>query len=103
MRALAAALLLALLPLAAEATCPVVHRSQAVRREFRRQHPCPATHLTTGRCEGWVLDHIVPLCLGAEAGGIDAPSNLAWQTRQAAAAKDAQERAACHARWGGRR
>ena len=40
---------------------------------------------------GYVVDHIVPLC----AGGADAPSNMQWQTVDAAKVKDRQERAMC--------
>jgi len=40
---------------------------------------------------GYVVDHIVPLC----AGGADAPTNMQWQTVEAAKMKDGQERAQC--------
>jgi hypothetical protein len=40
---------------------------------------------------GYVVDHVVPLC----AGGADAPSNMQWQTVEAAKVKDHQERAMC--------
>lgn len=66
-------------------------RSQAVRAEFMRQHPCPSTGATKGRCDGYVRDHIVPLC----AGGADSPSNLQWQTVEAAKVKDRLEVAQC--------
>jgi len=40
---------------------------------------------------GYVIDHIVPLaCAGA-----DAPSNMQWQTRSEAKAKDKTERQGC--------
>jgi hypothetical protein len=43
---------------------------------------------TTGRCDGYVIDHVCPLaCCGA-----DAPSNMQWQTKAEAKAKDAWER-----------
>ena len=40
---------------------------------------------------GYVIDHIVPLaCRGA-----DAPSNMQWQTVEAAKLKDKTERVGC--------
>jgi len=43
------ALLLLLLPLLALAADPHrIHRSTAARREFKREHPCPATGQPTG-------------------------------------------------------
>jgi hypothetical protein len=39
---------------------------------------------TYGACNGYVIDHIVPL----KHGGADAPSNMQWQTTAAAKAKD---------------
>lgn len=67
------------------------HRSPAVKAEFQRMHPCPATGKTRGACPGYVKDHIVPLC----AGGPDAASNMQWQTVEAGKAKDKLERAMC--------
>ena len=69
-----------------EAAC--VHhpqRSSPVRRQFLRQAGFPH-----GR-PGYVVDHIVPLCLG----GPDALTNLQWQRVTDARRKDRQERAAC--------
>jgi hypothetical protein len=40
---------------------------------------------------GYVIDHIVPLACG----GPDVPSNMQWQTREAAKAKEKYERAGC--------
>jgi hypothetical protein len=37
------------------------YRSLEVKHEFQRQHPCPSTGLTTGRCPGYIKDHVVPL------------------------------------------
>jgi hypothetical protein len=67
------------------------HRSAAVKREFQLTHPCPATGLTSGRCLGYVKDHIVPLACG----GLDAPSNMQWQTIRDAKAKDRWETKGC--------
>jgi hypothetical protein len=66
------------------ATAP---RSSAARREFQCLHPCPATGEPTGACAGYVVDHIIPL----KRGGLDAPSNMQWQTIAEAKAKDRVE------------
>lgn len=84
-QALAAGLIAALLPVAAE------DRSAAAKAEFRRQAPCPATQQAHGPCSGWVIDHVVPLACG----GVDHPSNMQWQTKADAAAKDRDERRGC--------
>jgi hypothetical protein len=55
-----------------------IRRSPAVRREFMREHPCPSTGLTRGRCPHWVVDHRVPL----ECGGPDSPSNMQCADRR---------------------
>ena len=62
-------------------------RSAANRREFQRLHPCPSTGQPTGSCTGYVVDHIIPL----KRGGLDAPSNMQWQTIAEAKAKDRVE------------
>jgi 5-methylcytosine-specific restriction endonuclease McrA len=49
-------------------------RDRNVPAEFRKTNPCPATGLTTGRCDGWQIDHITPLCRG----GSDTVANLQW-------------------------
>src|ERR1017187_4896437 len=36
----------------------------AARREFQRQHPCPATGKTARACPGYAVDHIMPLKRG---------------------------------------
>ncbi len=66
-------------------------RSKSVIRQFKAAHPCPSTALPHGPCPGWIIDHIVPLCLG----GADALNNLQWQTIADARTKDRSERAAC--------
>lgn len=83
---------LAITPLAdAGAAAP---RSAAAKREFRAAHPCPATGATRGKCPGYVIDHVTPLC----AGGADRPSNMQWQDSAAAKIKDRQERRDCRRR-----
>lgn len=62
-----------------------IARSAAARHAFERQ-----TGFPNGR-PGWVIDHIVPLACG----GADAPSNMQWQTVEAAKAKDKFERKGC--------
>jgi hypothetical protein len=69
------------------------HRSRAVTREFQREHPCPSTGLMTGRCPGYIKDHVIPLC----AGGPDAVSNMQWQTVADSKDKDRLERRECAA------
>ncbi len=67
-----------------------IQRSASARRGFLRQTGYPR-----GR-PGYVVDHVVPLACG----GADSPSNMQWQTRSAARAKDRTERRGCR---GGRR
>jgi hypothetical protein len=64
-----------------------IERSQAARAAFKREHPCPATHLPTGPCPGYIIDHVIAL----KRGGADAPSNMQWQTVEEAKAKDRVE------------
>jgi hypothetical protein len=64
-----------------------IPRSGKARKEFQKQNPCPATGKTTGRCPGYVIDHIVPL----KRGGQDGPANMQWQTKEAAGKKDKHE------------
>jgi hypothetical protein len=58
-----------------------IARNPAAVREFKKTHPCP------GSCKGMVVDHIVPL----KRGGADVSSNMQWQTKDAAKAKDRVE------------
>lgn len=51
-----------------------LYRSSAVRTAFLRAHPCPVTGSSTGPCDGWQVDHVIPLACG----GCDAVSNLQW-------------------------
>jgi hypothetical protein len=64
-----------------------IKRSIVAKDEFRRSHPCPSTGRTRGACKGYVIDHRIVL----KRGGADAPSNMQWQTLQAAKAKDRTE------------
>jgi len=41
---------------------------------FRQIHPCPVTFKTTGACQGWSIDHVIPLA----SGGCDILENMQW-------------------------
>lgn len=51
-----------------------IKRSAKVLREFKLDHPCPVTGLSTGPCENWEIDHVIPLSVG----GCDVEYNLQW-------------------------
>jgi len=53
--------------------------------------PCPSTGRSSGKCPGYIIDHVKALACG----GADAPSNMQWQTVRAAKEKDAWERDDC--------
>ena len=61
-----------------------IARSAKAKDEFKHSHPCPATGKSYGACPGYVIDHVTPL----KRGGADAPSNMQWQTKAEATAKD---------------
>ena len=88
MRFRIAAALLAVLSCSAASAA---HRSSSAKHHFRQQHPCPTNPSPSGRCPGYVIDHVVPLACG----GADDPSNMQWQTTAAAKAKDRWERKGC--------
>lgn len=77
--------------LASPATPAQPKRSSAVRASFMKEHPCPATGKSKGKCPGWIIDHIYPLACG----GPDKVQNLQWQTVAQAKAKDKWERKQC--------
>lgn len=54
-------------------------RSTAVIYAFRKKWRCPSTGLHLGGCEGWAIDHVVPLACG----GVDAVYNLQWLPNEA--------------------
>ncbi len=63
------------------------HRNPAEVRAFKREHTCPSTGHRGGKCPGYIVDHVKPLCRG----GADSPSNMQWQTKAEAKAKDRWE------------
>jgi hypothetical protein len=68
-----------------------IHRNAGARHHFKQLHPCPAAGRSTGKCRGYVIDHVKPVaCCGA-----DDPSNMQWQTVADANAKDNWERKEC--------
>jgi hypothetical protein len=77
------ALLLALLLGSAEVVAgrPV----SSAQTEFQRLNPCPANNARSGDCPGYVIDYVVPRCLG----GPDDPYNMRWQTLAEVKARDA--------------
>lgn len=64
-----------------------IKRNLEAKHEFKNQHPCPSTGSSRGRCDGYVIDHVVPL----KRGGADNPDNMQWQTIEDSKAKDAVE------------
>jgi hypothetical protein len=62
-------------------------RDPAQRAAFQKSHPCPSTGKHSGACPGYVVDHVLPL----KRGGADQPSNMQWQTTEAAKQKDKWE------------
>lgn len=53
-----------------------IPRSTTAVKEFRQANPCPVTGAARGKCPGWEVDHVIPLC----AGGPDTPANMQWLT-----------------------
>lgn len=90
-RAVAAALLLAASVSAVWPAHSAQARSSREVAAFKRQSPCPSTGLRRGKCPGYIVDHVHPLC----AGGRDHPGNMQWQTVAAAREKDRWERRMC--------
>jgi hypothetical protein len=84
--------------LAVSLSSGVSARSMAVRAEFVKANPCPATGKTRGKCPGWQVDHRIALC----AGGDDASYNLQWLTVEAHKAKTRNDVRECRAQRAGR-
>jgi hypothetical protein len=66
-------------------------RSRTPVRAFMHANACPSSGKIATKCEGWVVDHIIPLC----AGGADAPSNMQWQPIDVSHVKDQDEMRLC--------
>jgi hypothetical protein len=66
-------------------------RSAQAKAAFQRANPCPSTGRHRGRCPGYVIDHVEPLC----AGGADRPENMRWQTVEEGRRKDVEEHRRC--------
>lgn len=64
-----------------------IKRSSSAKNTFKKKQPCPSTRKSKGSCPGYVIDHKIPL----KKGGADSPSNMQWQTKEAAKAKDKWE------------
>ena len=64
-----------------------IERSANAKASVQRTNPCPSTGKASGACPGYVVDHVKPL----KRGGADSPSNMQWQTKQAAREKDKTE------------
>ena len=64
-----------------------IARSSSAKNAFKKQQPCPANDNSKGACTGFVIDHITPL----KRGGADNTSNMQWQTKSAAKAKNKVE------------
>ena len=84
----ALALLLGLLM--AYADSRTIHSASA-KAEFTRLHPCPGDRSAHRSCGGYVIDHVIPLACG----GLDAPSNMQWQTIAEGKEKDRWELKGC--------
>ncbi len=69
--------------------CPHPPRSGKSKAAFRKAHPCPggADKGSTKRCRGYVIDHVCPLACC----GLDAPSNMQWETIAEGKKKDQWE------------
>lgn len=66
-------------------------RSPAVKAEFVRLNPCPATGKSRGACPGYQVDHREALICG----GRDELANLQWLTVEAHKAKTRAEVKLC--------
>lgn len=68
-----------------------LQRSYAAKAEFKRMNPCPATGERRGRCQGFEVDHAIPL----KCGGPDHHSNMQWLSIEQHKEKTRREAGAC--------
>ena len=66
-------------------------RDRKQRSLFMQSHPCPANGHIRGKCPGYLIGHVTPLC----AGGADRWSNMQWVARADAKAREEEERKQC--------
>lgn len=85
----------------AEPVCRDSHgricRSHKVVNAFKVAHPCPDTG-SRKTCKNYIVDHAIPLACAkdeAERQRLDSMSNMQWQTKAEAKAKDKIERKMC--------
>lgn len=64
-----------------------IARDPHAKVAFRHRNLCPSTGRSSGRCPGYVIDHVRAL----KRGGPDTAANMQWQTREAAKEKDRSE------------
>lgn len=69
-------------------------RSSAIKAEFRKANPCPATGKPRGPCPGWEVDHRQALVCG----GRDEVGNLQWLTVEEHRKKTRREVRECRRR-----
>ncbi len=74
-------------------TAGASERSAAAVLAFKRHNACPSTGLYRGKCPGYQVDHIIPLC----AGGDDKPPNMQWLSIEAHRAKTRNDVRHCRA------
>ena len=68
-----------------------IKRSQTQLKLYVKVHPCPATLEHSVTCEGWAVDHVIPLA----SGGCDIPINMQWLPDQIKSCSDKH----CKDRW----
>lgn len=51
-----------------------IFRRDDVLAAFKKQYACPSNGKMSGSCQGWAIDHVIPLACG----GCDAIINLQW-------------------------
>lgn len=88
---LAPLLSLLLLLLGASGAAAGPPATSSAQADFQRLHPCPANDARLGECPGYVIDYVVPRCLG----GPDDAYNMRWQTLAEAKARIASEARRC--------